>query len=171
MTTLWETQTLDDLQAEEARKHNAMIRERYRLLQNAEEAQLEKTFAEAEQQKRARAIYRACGTRRAGCSRGARSARGACCKNAGESGTAHRAAERFVYGGYIPQSGFRRGGSASRGSDARAGARIPSRIRSGRSERTGKSGRKERGKSLGKLFAYQCGESRDCPRWRRLWCC
>ena len=53
MTTLWETQTLDDLQAEEARKHNAMIRERYRLLQNAEEAQLEKTFAEAEQQKRA----------------------------------------------------------------------------------------------------------------------
>ncbi|MFR2943947.1 MAG: hypothetical protein ACLTKZ_01940, partial [Lachnospiraceae bacterium] len=41
------------LQAEEARKHNAMIRERYRLLQNAEEAQLEKTFAEAEQQKRA----------------------------------------------------------------------------------------------------------------------
>lgn len=53
MTTLWETQTLDDLQAEEARRHNAMIRERYRLLQNAEEAQLEKTFAEAEQQKRA----------------------------------------------------------------------------------------------------------------------
>ena len=53
MNTLWETQTLDDLQAEEARKHNAMIRERYRLLQNAEEAQLEKTFAEAEQQKRA----------------------------------------------------------------------------------------------------------------------
>lgn len=53
MTTLWETQTLDDLQAEEARKHNAMIRERYRLLQNAEEAQLEKTFAEAELQKRA----------------------------------------------------------------------------------------------------------------------
>lgn len=53
MTTLWETQTLDDLQAEEARKHNAMIRERYRLLQNAEEAQLEKTFAEAEQQKHA----------------------------------------------------------------------------------------------------------------------
>ena len=53
MTTLWETQTLDDLQAEEARKHNAMIRERYRLLQNAEEAQLEKTFAEAERQKRA----------------------------------------------------------------------------------------------------------------------
>lgn len=53
MTTLWETQTLDDLQAEEARKHNAMIRERYRLLQNAEEAQLEKTFAEVEQQKRA----------------------------------------------------------------------------------------------------------------------
>lgn len=53
MTTLWETQTLDDLQAEEARKHNAMIRERYRLLQNTEEAQLEKTFAEAEQQKRA----------------------------------------------------------------------------------------------------------------------
>lgn len=53
MTTLWETQTLDDLQAEEARKHNAMIRERYRLLQNAEDAQLEKTFAEAEQQKRA----------------------------------------------------------------------------------------------------------------------
>ena len=53
MTMLWETQTLDDLQAEEARKHNAMIRERYRLLQNAEEAQLEKTFAEAEQQKRA----------------------------------------------------------------------------------------------------------------------
>lgn len=53
MTTLWETQTLDDLQAEEARKHNAMIRERYRLLQNAEEAQLEKTFAEAEQQRRA----------------------------------------------------------------------------------------------------------------------
>lgn len=53
MTTLWETQTLDDLQAEEARKHNAMIRERYRLLQNAEEAQLEKTFAEAEHQKRA----------------------------------------------------------------------------------------------------------------------
>ena len=53
MTTLWEAQTLDDLQAEEARKHNAMIRERYRLLQNAEEAQLEKTFAEAEQQKRA----------------------------------------------------------------------------------------------------------------------
>lgn len=53
MTTLWKTQTLDDLQAEEARKHNAMIRERYRLLQNAEEAQLEKTFAEAEQQKRA----------------------------------------------------------------------------------------------------------------------
>ena len=53
MTTLWETQTLDDLQAEEARKHNAMIRERYRLLQNADEAQLEKTFAEAEQQKRA----------------------------------------------------------------------------------------------------------------------
>ena len=53
MTTLWETQTLDDLQAEEARKHNAMIRERYRLLQNAEEAQLEKTLAEAEQQKRA----------------------------------------------------------------------------------------------------------------------
>ena len=53
MTTLWETETLDDLQAEEARKHNAMIRERYRLLQNAEEAQLEKTFAEAEQQKRA----------------------------------------------------------------------------------------------------------------------
>lgn len=53
MTTLWETQTLDDLQAEEARKHNAMIRERYRLLQNAEEAQLEKTFAEAEMQKRA----------------------------------------------------------------------------------------------------------------------
>ena len=53
MTTLWETQTLDNLQAEEARKHNAMIRERYRLLQNAEEAQLEKTFAEAEQQKRA----------------------------------------------------------------------------------------------------------------------
>ena len=53
MTTLWETQTIDDLQAEEARKHNAMIRERYRLLQNAEEAQLEKTFAEAELQKRA----------------------------------------------------------------------------------------------------------------------
>ena len=53
MTTLWETQTLDDLQAEEARTHHAMIRERYRLLQNAEEAQLEKTFAEAEQQKRA----------------------------------------------------------------------------------------------------------------------
>mgnify|MGYP007129031531 FL=1 len=53
MTTLWETQTLDDLQAEEARRHNAMIRERYRLLQNAEEAQLEKTFAEAERQKRA----------------------------------------------------------------------------------------------------------------------
>ncbi len=53
MTTLWETQTLDDLQAEEARRHNAMIRERYRLLQNAEEAQLEKTFAEAELQKRA----------------------------------------------------------------------------------------------------------------------
>ena len=53
MTTLCETQTLDDLQAEEARKHNAMIRERYRLLQNAEEAQLEKTFAEAEQQKHA----------------------------------------------------------------------------------------------------------------------
>ena len=53
MTTLWETQTLEDLQAEEARRHNAMIRERYRLLQNAEEAQLEKTFAEAEQQKRA----------------------------------------------------------------------------------------------------------------------
>ena len=53
MTTLWETQTLDDLQAEEARKHNAMIRERYRLLQNAEEAQLEKTFAEAELQKHA----------------------------------------------------------------------------------------------------------------------
>lgn len=53
MTTLWKTQTLDDLQAEEARKHNAMIRERYRLLQNAEEAQLEKTFAEAERQKRA----------------------------------------------------------------------------------------------------------------------
>lgn len=53
MTTLWETQTLDDLQAEEARKHNAMIRERYRLLQNAEEAQLEKTFAEAELQRRA----------------------------------------------------------------------------------------------------------------------
>ena len=53
MTTLWETQTLDDLQEEEERKHNAMIRERYRLLQNAEEAQLEKTFAEAEQQKRA----------------------------------------------------------------------------------------------------------------------
>ena len=53
MTTLWETQTLDDLQAEEARRHNAMIRERYRLLQNAEEAQLEKTFAEAERQKNA----------------------------------------------------------------------------------------------------------------------
>lgn len=53
MTTLWKTQTLDDLQAEEARRHNAMIRERYRLLQNAEEAQLEKTFAEAELQKRA----------------------------------------------------------------------------------------------------------------------
>lgn len=53
MTTLWETQTLDSLQAEEARKHNEQIRQKYLQLQNAEEAQLSDTFANAEQQKRA----------------------------------------------------------------------------------------------------------------------
>ena len=53
MTTLWETQTLDDLQAEEARRHNEQIRQKYLQLQNAEEAQLSHVFENAEQQTRA----------------------------------------------------------------------------------------------------------------------
>lgn len=48
MTTLWETQTLENTQSEEARLHNEQIRERYRRLQNAEETQLSETFADAE---------------------------------------------------------------------------------------------------------------------------
>ncbi len=50
MTTLWETQTLDSLQAEEARRHNEQIRQKYLQLQNAEEAQLSHVFENAEQQ-------------------------------------------------------------------------------------------------------------------------
>ena len=53
MTTLWETQTLDSLQAEEARRHNEQIRQKYLQLQNAEEAQLSHVFENAEQQTRA----------------------------------------------------------------------------------------------------------------------
>lgn len=53
MTTLWETQTLDSLQAEEARRHNEQIRQKYLQLQNAEEAQLSHVFENAEQQMRA----------------------------------------------------------------------------------------------------------------------
>lgn len=53
MTTLWETQTLDSLQAEEARRHNEQIRQKYLQLQNAEEAQLFHVFENAEQQPRA----------------------------------------------------------------------------------------------------------------------
>ncbi len=52
MTTLWETQTLDSLQAEEARRHNEQIRQKYLQLQNAEEAQLSHVFENAEQQTR-----------------------------------------------------------------------------------------------------------------------
>ena len=52
MTTLWETQTLDSLQAEEARRHNEQIRQKYLQLQNAEEAQLSHVFENAEQQAR-----------------------------------------------------------------------------------------------------------------------
>ena len=51
MTTVWEAQTLDNVQTEEAKRHNEMIRERYRQLQNAEEIQLSETFADAEQAK------------------------------------------------------------------------------------------------------------------------
>ena len=53
MTTLWETQTLDSLQTEEARRHNEQIRQKYLQLQNAEEAQLSHVFENAEQQTRA----------------------------------------------------------------------------------------------------------------------
>lgn len=52
MTTLWETQTLDSLQAEEARRHNEQIRQKYLQLQNAEEAQLSHVFENAERQTR-----------------------------------------------------------------------------------------------------------------------
>lgn len=51
MTTVWEAQTLDNVQTEEAKRHNEMIRERYRQLQNAEEIQLSETFSDAEQAK------------------------------------------------------------------------------------------------------------------------
>lgn len=51
MTTVWEKQTIDQAQAEEARKHNEMVHERYLRLQNEEDSQLAETFAQAEQAK------------------------------------------------------------------------------------------------------------------------
>ena len=54
MTTVWEKQRIDDLQTEEARRHNRLIRERYLRLQNAEETQLAETFEGAEAEKAAR---------------------------------------------------------------------------------------------------------------------
>lgn len=54
MTTVWEKQRIDDLQTEEARRHNQQIRERYLRLQNAEETQLAETFEGAEAEKAAR---------------------------------------------------------------------------------------------------------------------
>ena len=53
MTTVWEKQRIDDLQTEEARRHNEQIRERYLRLQNAEETQLAETFESAEEKKAA----------------------------------------------------------------------------------------------------------------------
>lgn len=54
MTTVWEKQRIEDLQTEEARRHNEQIRERYLRLQNAEETQLTETFEGAEAAKAAR---------------------------------------------------------------------------------------------------------------------
>lgn len=54
MTTVWEKQRIEDLQTEEARRHNEQIRERYLRLQNAEETQLTETFEGAEEAKAAR---------------------------------------------------------------------------------------------------------------------
>lgn len=54
MTTVWEKQRIDDLQTEEARRHNEQIRERYLRLQNEEDTQLAETFEGAEAAKAAR---------------------------------------------------------------------------------------------------------------------
>lgn len=45
MTTVWEKEKIDNIQSEEAKLHNEAIRERYKMLQNAEEAQLSEMFA------------------------------------------------------------------------------------------------------------------------------
>lgn len=55
MTTVWEKQAIDQAQAEEAKRHNQMVHERYLRLQNAEEMQLSETFERAEQAKNAAA--------------------------------------------------------------------------------------------------------------------
>ena len=100
MTTVWEAQTLDNVQTEEAKRHNEMIRERYRQLQNAEEIQLSETFSDAEQAKEI-----APSARRAGCARYSR----AC--GARKNGRTQRkrfaTAARTLHRRYVPPRAFR----------------------------------------------------------------